>query len=1111
MSHTVRVNLHSHSHFSDGDLSPEALAGILAEAGIRAASLTDHDSILGLEAFASTLARKGIGTVSGVELTAASPLGGECHILGYGFDPHHPALQEHLKLVSGAGKNRGRGSGSLSQPGSRTGGLPEYRPAAVTVPAAQVISVVHQAGGTAFLAHPVIPGQPWDRPSLVRLIQSLKNLGLDGIEAFYEEYPESLRHELAVLAKDFGLLVCGGSDFHGVNRPGLSGLAVDVPASAWKEFRKSVLHGGGDTAGLRVKPKGGLPQSEPPAGKTKGFWVRILVPTVLAISLFLGALFLVLIPSFESRLLDRKRDMIRELTNVAFGVLAEYEAEADLGHLPPEEARKAAADRIRGLRYGDEGKDYFWITDLHPRMIMHPYRTDLDGQDLTQFKDPRGVRIFVEFVRALKDRPDALMEYVWQWKDDPERLAPKESYIKKFEPWGWILGTGLYIEDVRREIRTVAARLIRISAGISALCILLLAFVAGQSLRAERRRLVAEEDLRNSHEKYRALSESSTEGTLLLLDNRPAFANARMLEMLGYTEGELGLLDLTDLFPEELSVRLDGVPVTAALGDGWTGNLETETIIQARNGRTIKVGLTVSRVVLGGRDGYVLAVRDISRAGGPGGDPRGREFERDNLLGELQASLLFLREPVGPISVKPVFCDIQESITGAAALMSVAGAGAVVITAGETPVGLVTDRDIRSRVVAVARSSDRPVMEVMSAPLISLDESALVYEAILAMRENNIDQILVRDEAGRVTGILRNRDLLLFHRFSPAVLTAEIKRSQTPEDIARARKDLPPLVKTLVQGGAKARHITRAVTAVTDAATERLLDLAIEKLGPPPAAYAFLALGSQGREEQTLFTDQDHAIVFEDVPEAEVASVQEYFLALGRNVAAGLQAAGIPLCPGNIMAENPKWVQPLRRWKEYFESWLRTSEPQDLLDIQIFFDFRRLAGEISYSGEIRRYIREVLAEEPPFLLHFAQYTLQYKTPVSFFGHLVPDATAEGARAFNLKDALMPVVNFARLYAVRAGLQETNTLDRLRALAEIGEIKRSLHEDAVRVYDFLMQLRLDHQAALIGQGLEPDNNLDPRTLTPMEETLLKQSFAQISNIQKKISYDFLGSA
>jgi CBS domain-containing protein len=211
------------------------------------------------------------------------------------------------------------------------------------------------------------------------------------------------------------------------------------------------------------------------------------------------------------------------------------------------------------------------------------------------------------------------------------------------------------------------------------------------------------------------------------------------------------------------------------------------------------------------------------------------------------------------------------------------------------------------------------------------------------------------------------------------------------------------------------------------------------------------------------------------------------------------------------MADNPQWVQPLRTWKSYFETWLRTAEPQDILDIQIFFDFRRLAGERTYIGELRRHIEETLRQEPPFLLHYAQSALQYKTPISFFGNLVPEASKEGVRSFNLKDALMPVVNLARLYAIRHAIPETNTLDRLRALADIGELRRPLHDDAVRVYDFLMQLRLGHQAGLIGRGLEPDNNIDPRTVTPLEETLLKQSFAHISNIQKKVSFDFLGSA
>lgn len=1114
MNSSICVNLHTHSLHSDGELSPENLAERLAESGVRAAALTDHDSVAGLEAFGAALARKGIGSFTGVELTAASVSGEEIHLLGYGFDPHHPALHELLAFINDSPLSPELPGHSPSLSGVRRPVFAKedaLRHPVKLVPAGQAITAVHQAGGSVYLAHPVLLGKPWDRSRLVELLRELQRKGLDGIEAYYADYPENLRLELASLARELGLKVCGGSDFHGSVRPGSSALGIDLPLPDWNEFRNTVLRGESSSPALRSLGVDLLARPNPADLKRKVFWARILIPTVLTIGLFIVALFLILIPSFENRLLDRKRDMIRELTNVAFSILSEYEVDARQGRLTTPEAQRIAADRLQNLRYGNESKDYFWVTDLHPRMIMHPYRTDLNGQDLINFQDPRGVRIFVEFVNALKTRPDAYVEYVWQWKDDPDRLVPKQSYIKKFEPWGWIVGTGLYIEDVQREIRTIAGRLIQISAAISALCVLLLAFVAGQSLRAERRRLRAEADLRESHEKYRTLAESSTEGTLMILDKRPTFANPTMLDLLGYSANELGLLDLTDIFPEDLSVRGDGLPVAEALRCGWTGDIAIETRLRTRSGRPVKIGLAVTRVAFGGREGYVLATRDLSGTTARAGDIRRREIEQENLIGELQASLLFLHEPVGPIAEKPIFCDLQESVTRAAVLMSTAGASAIVLTAAGQPIGLFTDHDIRVRVVAAARPADLPVAAVMSAPLISVDETALVYEAILAMREKNVDHLLVRDEAGRVTGLIRNRDLLLFHRFSPAVLTAEIKRARTSDEIARARRGLPPLVKTLIEGGAKARNITRAITAVSDAAVERLIDLAVEKLGPPPAAFSFIGLGSQGREEQTLSTDQDHAIVFQDVPESDVPAVQRYFLTLGEEVSSGLQASGIPLCLGKIMADNPQWVQPLRTWKSYFETWLRTAEPQDILDIQIFFDFRRLAGERTYIGELRRHIEETLRQEPPFLLHYAQSALQYKTPISFFGNLVPEATKEGVRSFNLKDALMPVVNLARLYAIRHAIPETNTLDRLRALADIGELRRPLHDDAVRVYDFLMQLRLGHQAGLIGRGLEPDNNIDPRTVTPLEETLLKQSFAHISNIQKKVSFDFLGSA
>ncbi|MBN2207483.1 MAG: cache domain-containing protein [Candidatus Aminicenantes bacterium] len=1102
MADSIRINLHGHSHFSDGELSPDQLAERLAAAGVRTAALTDHDTIEGLPAFREALTRRGVGFIAGVELTVMDPEQGEKHILGYGFDPDNRALRDLLARAAGNRRPTYLQAISSAFDKSRSAGERESaaRPAAGAIPAAEAIRVLHEAGALAVLAHPVVPGQRPDLDALERLVVRLKAQGLDGLEAYYPGYSTALRRDLAALAGRHGLLVSAGGDYHGAGLPGSQDLAMDVPLDLWRAFRDGLLRRGVERRG------------RPTAAKTPGhgpvlrqrwnsFLLKIVLPTALAIGLFVVFLFRILIPAFEDRLLDRKRETIRELTNVASDILAEYDADVRDGRLSLAEAQRTAANIIRDLRYGNEGKDYFWISDLEVRMIMHPYRTDLNGRDVADFQDPRGVRVFVEFANAVRERDDATVEYVWQWKDDPDRLEPKQSYIKKFAPWGWILGTGLYIEDVQKEIRALAGRLIRVSVGIAALCALLLLFVAAQSMRIERRRAKAEDELRESHEKYRTLVESATEGTLMVLDGRPAFANPTLLELTGLSEDDLRLLDLDELFPEAVVARI--------LGPGSAQ--PEETVIKGRDGVSLDVALAATRISFAGREGFVLAVRPLR--GGRTASPAGllRERERETLLGDLQASLLFLHEPVAPLANPPVFCEIRDPVSKGAALMTARGASAVVVTADGEPVGLVTDTDIRARLVAGGLPADRPLLSIMSAPLVSIESSALIYEAILAMREKDVDHLIIRDEEGKVSGIVRHRELLLFHRYSLAVLTQEIRHAPSPEAIAAARGGLPRLVKVLVEGGAKARNITRAVTAVTDAVVTRLLELGIAGLGPLPARFAFVALGSQGREEQTLATDQDHAILFEDVPPEAVAGVQAYFLKLGAFVSDGLALAGYPLCPGEIMAGNPRWCQPLGVWKRYFSEWLRTAEPKDILDLKIFFDFRTVFGEADFAADLRRHIDDVLAQEPPFLLHYAQYSLQYKAPLNFFGHIVLEEGKEGVRTFNIKDAMMPVVNFARLYAFRHGVAMVNTLDRLHALLEVGAVRETLHGEAVKVYDYLMEQRLAHQVRALDRDAAPGNDIDPRELTHLEETLLKQAFALIANIQKKISFDFLGQA
>jgi CBS domain-containing protein len=228
-------------------------------------------------------------------------------------------------------------------------------------------------------------------------------------------------------------------------------------------------------------------------------------------------------------------------------------------------------------------------------------------------------------------------------------------------------------------------------------------------------------------------------------------------------------------------------------------------------------------------------------------------------------------------------------------------------------------------------------------------------------------------------------------------------------------------------------------------------------------------------------------------------------------VNSSLHQAGYSFCQGEVMARNLKWNRPLQDWKHYFKDWITTANPQDLLEFNTFFDFRCIWGEWEFARELRQFIQTLIAEHPPFLLHFAQNALLYKPPVGLFGKIVVETGGESPNTLNLKEALLPIVNFARLYSLRHGVGETNTLDRLHRLFELQVIKKAFYEEIEEAYSYLMGIRLRNQALALSLGNKPDNLLDLKAITPIQETLLKQSFSVISTIRKKISYDFMGQA
>jgi CBS domain-containing protein len=348
-----------------------------------------------------------------------------------------------------------------------------------------------------------------------------------------------------------------------------------------------------------------------------------------------------------------------------------------------------------------------------------------------------------------------------------------------------------------------------------------------------------------------------------------------------------------------------------------------------------------------------------------------------------------------------------------------------------------------------------------------------------------------------------------FHQYSSAVITSEIQRARTVDEIKEARVRLPRLVKTLLESGARPRNINRAMTRMSDTIVERLLELAMGELGPAPCRFCYLALGSEGRGEQTLVTDQDSALIIEDLPGGQASQAEEYFLRMSELVTSWLNRVGYEYCQGGVMISNSKWRRPLAGWKKYFQQWVTGSTPEDLLKFNIFFDFRAVGSERDLPDELRNTVHKVISEHPPFFLHFAQNALLYKPPIGLLGKIVVDSGGGKPNTINIKDAMLSVVNFARLYSLKHRLVETNTLDRLRRLYELQVLRKSFYEEAAHAYSFMMELRLNHQAQALLAGREPDNSIDPKSLNQMQESMLRQAFSLLGVVRKKISHDFLG--
>lgn len=962
----------------------------------------------------------------------------------------------------------------------------------------------------------------------------------------------------------------------------------------------------------------------------KEFILRIILPTLLVFSIFTTLIFAVIIPSIENYMLDGKREMIRELTNSAWSVLNKFEKEVSDSILTLATAQKEAITQIENMRYGNERKDYFWITDMHPNMIMHPYRKDLNNTNLSDYKDPTGKQLFVESINIVKLNGEGYVDYMWQWKDDSTKIVPKLSFVKGFEKWNWVVGTGIYVEDVNEEISVLTNNLFYISFGILVVLGLILFFISKQSLLIENKRYNAEVGLKESETKYRALVEASTDGLIMMLDGYYIYSNNALLKMLGYDEEKTSEEELNRILCS--NDKTSGTEYFKKLILGNQPQEQYPAQLKRMDGSIIDVILYTSEISVGKKIGYTIIIKDVSthkqveeeldlnrekyltlansikigvfrstwasngkiiEVNSSAADILGYsnqeelcrlnlfdlfpnsadikcftkkliddgsiknsiiqiktkdgsisvvsisailvndsnnkpqyidgtidditnkiklDEERENLIVELQTSLRFLNQPIGYFVKHLVSCNMQMPIYKVAKLITKEKFSAALIkTDSDEFIGIITDGDIRKRVVSENYNFEKPIFEVMSSPLITISSNSSVFEAFLMMNENATRHLVVKNHDNNIIGIISSEELLTVQRHSSTYLRREIENAESVDELISAHNKLPRLVKVLIDSGAKSRIISQIITSIFEAITDKLISFAIAELGEPPVKFAFIALGSVGRKEQTLISDQDNAIIYQDVSVDIEKSVYQYFHELGTKVCDWLNDCGYVYCPGEAMAKNPKWCKPISKWKEYFHTWITNSDQQDLIDLSIFFDFRSIYGDSELTNQLQKHVLKIADGQAGFFQHLAKNSLVHKPPMGLLGNIVVESKGEHQKEFDIKSAIMPISDFGRIYALKNKIYNPNSLERLDGLLKKGIINKTTYEELKQSYNYLMQLRFKHQSEQIMENGYADNYVNPDNLTQIDQKTLKNIFSQILSIQKKLSYDFTGEA
>lgn len=473
---------------------------------------------------------------------------------------------------------------------------------------------------------------------------------------------------------------------------------------------------------------------------------------------------------------------------------------------------------------------------------------------------------------------------------------------------------------------------------------------------------------------------------------------------------------------------------------------------------------------------------------------------------ERQTSTLFMT-PLGELARRqPISVTPSTSIADAARTMATHGVSSLLIGNDDVIEGILTDRDLRNRVLAQGRDASGPVREVMTPDPVTLDASSPVLAGIVAMAGRGIHHLpLTRD--GGVVGMVTTRDLLSLQTHHPLYLAARIQKQTSVAGVIEVCQGVPRLFELALSSGLRAEEVPRVLTTITDTVTRRLIHLAEAELGPAPTPWAWLAFGSQARGEQSLKTDQDNGIVYADHAPAEADA---YFQALAKFVCDGLAACGYDYCPGRIMATTPDWRQPLAGWIAHFANWTRLPDPEAVLRVSIFFDLRGIHGDGRLVARLHETIAEYGAgdDKAVFLSALARQAADYDIPLGFFRRFVLAGQGEHRETLEIKAAgLLPLTDLVRVRALQGGVTVAATRDRLARLVDKGVMQRADADRLDGAHRLLSGLRVRLHADLVRRGQAPHNHLNVPALSHAERAALRDAFVVVREAQRALKLDF----